>query len=163
MFLILLLSLARNPGDLPVNYKVIEEGQQSPLTSLSGVVITNREVWEVGYSYIHATKIPSPKAPTINFKDSVAILITLGERRTAGFGIEVESIVLKEGKLIVSTKEKCPKPGSGLLQVITQPYLILQVPRLNWEKIDIKIIDCQGKELSVPVKRGMTWLETIKK
>ena len=163
MFLILLLSLARNPGDLPVNYKVIEEGQQSPLTSLSAVVITNREVWEVGYSYIHATRIPSPKAPTINFKDPLAILVTLGERRTAGFGIEIESIVLKEGTLIISTKEKCPKPGSGLLQVITQPYVILQIPRLNWQKIEVNLTNCKGKELLVPVKRGMTWLETIKK
>ncbi len=163
MFLILLLSLARNPGDIPVNYKVIEEGRQSPFTTMSAVLISNQEVWEVGYSYIHSSKIPSPKPPSINFKDSVAILVTIGERKTAGYGMEVESVVLKQGKLLITVREKCPKSAAGLLQVITQPYLILQIPRLNWEKIDAKFIDCQGKEFFVPVKRGMTWLETIKK
>lgn len=163
MILLLLLNLAGNPGELPVDFSVIEEGQHSPFTSLSAVVITNREVWEIGYSYLHATKIPSPKTPKIDFKDSVLILVTLGERRTAGFGIEVSSMFLKDDILSLLIREKCPKAGNGLLQVITQPYLILKIPRIKWKKIDVKLTDCQKKELSVPVKRGIIWLETIKK
>ena len=64
------------------------------------------------------------------------IILNMGEKRSGGYAISVESVEETADKIIVTVKEIVPEPGSMVTQAITYPYAVV---RINSKKpIDIK-------------------------
>lgn len=60
------------------------------------------------------------------------VQVSLGERPTGGYSIEVLDLV-EDGKvLIISIKEKCPKSGDMVIQAFTYPKTYIKLE----EKVD---------------------------
>ena len=85
-----------------------EEMKEAPRTA----VIKDKKTWA---SYA-ADKTAEP-----DFSRQMAIFVSLGERPTAGYGVEFVDIKYTPNKIVVYIKEITPKPGVLTAQVITHP------------------------------------------
>jgi len=61
------------------------------------------------------------------------VLLALGERKTGGYEIKVLEVEKKreanEEYILVKAKEKRPDPGDMVIQVITYPVSVYQIPK----------------------------------
>ena len=99
------------------------------------------ERWNrVLYSDVTASALPSPIAAWVDSHEGepflghmtaegyTYVLISLGERPTAGYFIAVDSVTTDEnGVLTVRWKEIPPYPGRAVAQVITHPFKLIKV------------------------------------
>lgn len=60
-------------------------------------------------------------------KEKTYILITRGEKNTGGYGVGVEAVYLKDGKLNVDFGYIDPSPDDMVIEVFTYPYVLIQV------------------------------------
>ncbi len=104
--MLLLMSMGRSN---PVTWEKVAEGY------MSGVMEEKAVWWDSTYAEL----VPEG--------DSTTLLIFLGQRPTGGYGVDVEKVEIKGGKLVVVARERCPKPGSMVIQVITSPFVAVKV------------------------------------
>lgn len=62
-----------------------------------------------------------------DIKTSTFVLLNMGEKRTGGFSISVESVREEADKIVIKVKESGPKPGSMVTQALTYPYAVVRV------------------------------------
>ena len=55
----------------------------------------------------------------------------MGSRPTAGFAVEIVSVVEDGGALIVRYRETFPSPGAITAQVISSPYHLVAIPKVT--------------------------------
>jgi hypothetical protein len=96
----------------------IEEARQQVVTSAAAFATLWRE---------HAAR---PQPPVDFAKESVVALF-LGMRRTAGYSVEIVGLVRQPEVTVVRYRELTPPAGSVSAQVLTFPYVIAAVPRLD--------------------------------
>ncbi|MBH8597163.1 protease complex subunit PrcB family protein [Thermoactinomyces sp. CICC 10523] len=72
-------------------------------------------------------KLATPKKQAVLFHEDSRhfALITLGERKTAGYTITVDQVVRRGNTVTVYATEKTPAKGSFAAQVITHPSIII--------------------------------------
>lgn len=56
------------------------------------------------------------------------IVIALGEKRTAGYSITVQSVEKRSDHILVTYHVREPGPNDITAQVITYPYIVLSIP-----------------------------------
>ena len=89
-------------------------------------------------------KLHAPKGQAVLFheEDQTFALITLGERKTAGYRIKVNHVVRQGSTITVYATEETPPKGSFVAQVITYPSIIITFTakqpveqlEVKWEK-----------------------------
>lgn len=60
-------------------------------------------------------------------ENSQYLLISLGKRNTGGYSIEIVSVEEKAGQVVVTYRERKPAPGEMVIQVITYPWIVLEI------------------------------------
>lgn len=92
----------------------------------------------------HIADAGSP--PVVDFERHGVLLITMGERPTAGYRLNflpgTHRVVLRGRTLQVDLAWETPPPDSIQAQVMTYPCLLLQVPRRSFNRVEI--IDQNG-------------------
>jgi hypothetical protein len=76
----------------------------------------------------------SPSVPLtgLNWERELAVIIDMGEQRTAGYRVEVTGINLAGGdELHLDLKVVRPGPGDMVAQVMTHPYAVARIPRIG--------------------------------
>lgn len=71
------------------------------------------------------------KVQAIDWKKQMVIVVYGGTQRTGGFSVEVKSLQVKDGKLVVNWKVNGPPPGSFVTQALTNPTLTILVDRFE--------------------------------
>ncbi|WP_018248568.1 protease complex subunit PrcB family protein [Orenia marismortui] len=71
----------------------------------------------------------------LRLDDQLAIYITLGERPSGGYGIQIKQVRKKDNKLLVVVKAVGPAPTDMVTQIITYPYDIVKLPLEELGKI----------------------------
>ncbi len=89
--------------------------------------------------------LPPPAPPAVDFTRQGVLLITMGQRPTAGYGLSLlaDSARLREGVLTVGVDWQEPRPGYMLAQMLTTPCLLLQLPAVSFHRI--QVVDRQGQ------------------
>ena len=95
-----------------------------------------------------STQIPSQ----IDFSHYGVLLISMGQQRTGGYSVKLAAeqmeVVDRRAKIKVLWTTK--KPGMMAIQMLTNPCLLLEVPKGDYDFIDV--VDQTGKtRLSVPL------------
>jgi hypothetical protein len=67
----------------------------------------------------------------VDFSEESVVVVALGERRTGGYSVEVESVVATDDGVVVRYVEGAPGPGCMTTQALTQPYRIIAIPRVE--------------------------------
>lgn len=75
-------------------------------------------------------------------EDGYHLLIALGERPTAGYGIKVKAVEDNEGKTLVYVEEAKPAEGTMAAQVITYPYVVIKIKGVT---PNVTIVEEKGK------------------
>lgn len=63
------------------------------------------------------------------------LIINLGEKPTGGFGLEIASAEIIDGKTVITVKELSPKPGDSVTQVLTYPQIVMMPTDLSEDLI----------------------------
>ena len=53
----------------------------------------------------------------------------MGERATGGYEIEITRVERADSQLRVYQRSRDPEPGAMVIQMLTQPYHVIKLPR----------------------------------
>ncbi len=69
--------------------------------------------------------------PVVDFSSDAVLLISMGQRRTAGYKLELspDRLTLRDGDLTVPVVWTQPEDGLFVAQMITHPCIIITLPR----------------------------------
>jgi len=115
-----------------VPFQSIDQGVRSGVHDARQEVVKDSEQWQKLWQEHVTGLINQPVMPVVDFTQEMVIAFFLGQQPTAGYTVTITKIVLEEGsRLIVHVIKTVPLPGSMLLQVLTQPYHIVKLHRLD--------------------------------
>jgi hypothetical protein len=100
-------------------------GVTAPLT----VVIRDPVAWSELWQEIHATTIPVPLLPAVDFTQEMIVVAALGTRATGGYDILLAQAAEDASGLQVEVVETSPGPGCVTTQALTQPVDLARTPR----------------------------------
>jgi len=73
---------------------------------------------------------------SIDFSTKTALLVAMGQRMNGGYGIEILSVIQKEGKINVAVDMISPGKNCITTQVVNYPSVLLLIPKtdkeVNW-------------------------------
>jgi len=122
---LLLIGLAAASLQPPPALRTIDKGAQSNIdTARQAVARTEAEfaaIWKA-----HTYDRP---APAVDFAREMVVAVFMGSRPTAGFSTEIVSAAERDGRLVVTYRERAPGAGAITAQVLTAPYHIAAVPK----------------------------------
>jgi hypothetical protein len=115
------------------NFRTVLYGYQSALKPGTIRVVRNASDWQELWKEHTAQMMPRPEAPAVDWEKNMLVCVALGERPTAGYRVEIESIEREKNRVIVTAHETKPAPDAILPQVITHPYVMAVTPRSDGE------------------------------
>lgn len=77
----------------------------------------------------------------INFAEQMLIAVSMGERNTGGYAVEIMTVVEKPARLEISVKYIVPGKGVLVMQALTQPHHIIKLKRTDKEVMFINHIN----------------------
>jgi hypothetical protein len=86
-----------------------------------------------------------PQPATIDFDNKAMLLVSMGQQRTGGFSVTLASkqMEVADERAKIQVQWKTSKAGMVAIQMLTNPCLLLEVPRGNYTVIDV--VDQSGK------------------
>ena len=122
------LSDGESPAQQPV--EPILASAHTGLAERRREVIRDQASWARLWAEIHAGFTPAPPLPPVDFAQHMLIAVALGTRPSGGFGVKVESVTNRGGRLEVAVVEACPAARAMVTQSLTQPVEVVRTPRL---------------------------------
>ncbi|HEX8097717.1 MAG TPA: DUF885 family protein, partial [Pyrinomonadaceae bacterium] len=109
-----------------VDFSVLATGTTSEYEGQRNVeLVTDEDGWRRAWRAIGGER----RLPEVNFNTRAVIVVYQGQKPTGGYSIAVEEIRRDGVNLTVRVKEQAPKPGEMSAQVITSPFVAVEVPR----------------------------------
>lgn len=96
--------------------------------------------------------VPSVVAlPPMDWGQEVALVVDMGEQRTAGYGVTVTDVrQAPSGEVELLLEVRQPGRGQFVAQVLTHPYAVARVPRAWLQGGEVTVIgrDQHGREVA---------------
>lgn len=88
----------------------------------------------------------APAVPAVDFDRSLVLRLSMGQQPNPGHGMGVTGARVEGAarRLVIDTVWATPEPGRMYAAVVTQPCVILSVPRADYGAI--AVLDAQGRE-----------------
>ena len=99
-------------------------GHQGGVTAASHRVLRDGDAWD---AFWQGVGVPAPRPFQPAHEQAVAVF--LGERRTGGYAVRIESAAPQDGRLVVTYQESAPPRGTMVTQALTSPWALVVVPR----------------------------------
>ncbi len=117
-----------------------QQGSDAPWRSLarsplSGVVDAGAHLardpaeWSTLWSRHSRAGVQPPAAPALDLERDMAILVSDGEKPTAGWSLEVTALTIERGELVVHARVVAPPADMLQAQVVTAPCEIIATTR----------------------------------
>jgi hypothetical protein len=110
-------------------FEPLLKGYQSGLRTPGAQLITDDAHWTAFWKQHSHWRIPAPAAPQIDFSTRSVLAISLGDKPSAGWSLELRWLVLRNGRLVVHVAQHPPPKDHLVPQVVTQPYAIVTLAR----------------------------------
>lgn len=119
------------PPERLVKFSVIPLQGEKAVTRPSAQVIRNDREWQ---RFLDDLRVAPGARPTIDFSKQIVLVIFAGEKRTGGYSVEVSRVTDdsqpgKPSKGTVHYHVLAPPAGAMVVQVITYPYVVIQVEK----------------------------------
>ena len=108
-------------------------GTSSGIHDARRTVVRTPEEWKELWTRHAGERLPSDPVPEIDWTRDMVVAVVLGDRPTAGYGVDITRVAEEDGKLVVRSHATAPKPGSVQAQVVTSPFVFRTVPRFDGE------------------------------
>ncbi len=105
-------------------WKIIKQEQTGGKDKAGNELITSQEALTKLYSELNLTDVP-----VVDFKNKNVVALFFGEKRTGGYSISVENVVVKNYKAEVTILEEYPEKGGMVTMMLTSPYCIAIIPK----------------------------------
>lgn len=115
-------------GDRQIPYVSISQGTTSGVVDPLEIVIESEKEWQKLWER-HAP--PGSSAPSVDFATQVVVGIFAGERPTAGYQVQIVNVELERTRINVTYEVKTPQKDALVAQILTQPFHLIRLPRLN--------------------------------
>lgn len=127
----LFLSCSSNRKLTSSEYKVLFSNENGLIENKEFILVDNYNEY---IKIIEQLKIDASnynKLLEIDFNKNNICFLFLGQRKSGGYSIEVESIKKKEKDLYIKIKENTPSRSDFVTTAITNPYCIVVLPKFN--------------------------------
>lgn len=140
--------LPHRPGDPSVpemlDFEEVSSGVQSGIAQHRVVLCRSESDFDTLWSKHSNLEIPRPAPPAIDFTDSMVLAVFAGQRSSAGYAVEVESIEVLAGRagddgergeprLLVTIAETEPDPDAMTASVMTSPFQLVRLSSVPGE------------------------------
>ena len=104
--------------------------------------------WEDVWRRLSAQHRPARSPPPIDFQKEMAVVATLGERRTTGYAITIEAVSDRGAYLEAHVWRRAPGRDCGVGGALTAPADVAIVPR---REVEVRVLthdrvtDCSGR------------------
>ncbi|MEM6260725.1 MAG: protease complex subunit PrcB family protein [Planctomycetota bacterium] len=71
----------------------------------------------------------------VDFDTNDLVIVSLGERSTGGFAVNIESIQLSGGELAITGEATTPAEDAAVTQALTYPYSAVLIPNTSAEVV----------------------------
>jgi hypothetical protein len=114
-----------------VPYVIVDSGVSSGkrFASLYIDVITEKEAFTRLFRDIHAHQLPPPAPPAIDFEQAVVFIVSMGERPTTGYSVDIDHIEQDGNVLRVKMHLREPSPQARHAAMITQPFVMVKIQK----------------------------------
>lgn len=110
--------------------KVLLVSTTSGFTAPAELVLRDDAALAAAWKTANAGTVGSP-APSIDFASQMVVLVALGERRTGGYTVRIDSVSRDAGGALVRYTATSPGPSCMTAQMITAPVIAVAVPRVD--------------------------------
>ena len=117
----------QSPAAKPTDMKTVARGVNSAVDDGRQVIARTPDEWTKVWR-LHDSKRP---APAVDFTREMVVGVFMGSRPTGGFGVEIVGTRQEGDAVIVQYRESMPGPGSMTAQVLTSPFHLVSVPRID--------------------------------
>jgi hypothetical protein len=95
--------------------------------------------WRDLHARINSQWMNPPPPPTVDFPREGVLLIAMGQRSSAGYGLTLADkvAVVRDGVLTVRVDWREPLPDRLRAQVMTSPCLLVAVPDAGFTRIEV--------------------------
>ncbi len=100
------------------------------------------ELWENRTGVVSSTAEP----PEINFSQAMVVCVFMGERRTAGYNITIEDILVEDTVIHVEIVKNKPAEGWAVAQVLTYPHVFASMERSEMDVV-FEVTEEDGSEV----------------
>jgi uncharacterized membrane protein len=108
----------------------VARGEDSRIAEARRAVVRTTEEWTALWA-AHAG--PGAPAPSIDFSSSMVAAAFAGAKPAAGYAIEITSAVEEGEGVRLCVEERSPARGMATAQILTSPYHVVSLPRVNGE------------------------------
>ena len=123
-----LLAAAMLQGAPALPVRSVEKGSRSFVDEMKQVTARTTDEWNAVWKK-HA---PARPAPDVDFSRDMVVGIFLGSRNSAGYLVEIVGVEKPaSGGLVVHYKETVPARAAVAAQIITSPYHLVAVPKVD--------------------------------
>ncbi len=135
---------AASDATLPIT-ALASQGQCGGLSRPAARWIADAGAWREVYAQVNSQWMDPPPPPAVDFPRAGVLLIAMGQRSTAGYGLALADDVaaLRDGVLTVRVDWREPPPGRRQAQVITSPCLLATVSAVDFTRI--RVVDREGR------------------
>jgi hypothetical protein len=132
-----------------VTYDIIARGTApgQHFASPAFEVIADETRFHQVFQALHADQLPPPEPPAIDFAHGFVLLVAMGQRSTTGYGVEVARLERYGDVLRVNVRFEAPAPHARHAALVTQPFVLLQVPQAPGVR-QVKFFDQAARELA---------------
>lgn len=127
----------------------VVSGASSGIHAAGVQLIGTAAEWEKLWAEMTSPQSPPPALPEVNFEEKMLLAAFRGDCASSGYGLEIRALQAGKKHLTVSLRYTTPGPQCMLSSMITQPYEIVEIDRVEAQEIQVsvenKVIDC-GEE-----------------
>ena len=133
-----LVSAGQKSREDQVDFDIAEDGTQMEYQNKNPdiVIIQDNTTFRDFHSRIHRRTVPKPSAPDVDFGSYFLVFLTYGEQPSAGYFIQVRTVLRREETVVVRTLLKEPSQDSFQAQAVTHPYVFVEIPRESFTRIE---------------------------
>jgi len=128
------------PGDEVHLVRTFPPSTSGGLPAPARTVVRDAAAWAALWAKANANMAPVPKEPAVDFAKEMVAVAALGERRSAGYSVEIVGARRDAGTIRILVAEREPPAGAVVAQVITAPWHAVVLPRSDdpvlWEKYE---------------------------
>jgi len=124
-------------------------GQSAGVKEKLCVVVRSQQEW--GVLWIKHTGGKTEGRPAVDFTKEMVVAVFLGERSQGGYKVEVKLMadpLEPHARMVVFYREVPPPAGSFNMQMISQPFVMVKVPRKA--KVDFE----EDRVMSIPERQS---------
>ena len=127
----------------------IAKGGFSGITESSRQVMTNQTAWLKFWGRHSVRNVPPPNAPEIDFEKETILAVTMGQKNSGGYVIEIIRVEKGEDHVTVTVAQRSPPPGSFGLAALTAPFHIVAIPKTS---VKVEFKEAGAENSSSPAK-----------